>query len=52
MDRLPDGLAKAILVGIAVVVIPGLIFGFPSPVLTLGWIVFVAGLFYGLDRVR
>jgi hypothetical protein len=31
MDRFPDGLATATVVGIAVTVIPGLIFGFPPP---------------------
>lgn len=52
MNRLPDGLAKAIVVGIVVTVIPGMLFGFPSAVLTVGGIVFVAGLYYGLDQAR
>lgn len=51
MERLPEGLVKAVVIGIAAVVVPGFLFGFPSPVLTVGWIVFIAGWYYGLDRV-
>ncbi len=47
---MPDGLIKASGIGIAIIVVPGIVFGFPSAVLTVGGIVFTTGVVFGLGR--